>query len=411
MPTEDPLVEWSYGTRRQVLANCHAAYHRNPIAKRAIDLTRHFAVGKGFTLACRNQDVQRVLDDFRSNPENAIQENEKTFLQDLGIDGELFIRKFSGGGQPGVIVPLRPWDILEIETEPGFFRRALRYHLQYGDPLTGEQVDEWIPADEILHVAINRHSYELRGRPDLFVILPWLRAYKEWIENRARQNKWRNALLWKVTIKGASPGMVAKKVTQYRQPPPDGSIIVSSDKEQWEALANPAGANDVSEDGRQIRMMSAIGVGLAEYMLGDGENANLATATAQELPALWKFTDAQQIMAEQVWTPIFRWVIEEAVRAGALDEGVEVQDADGEPIRGEAGRPEIIPALEAFSVEYPDLRAGDPKTLAEALAIAAQHGWVSAETAAGEMGYDYPKERKRIKRERDAGGEVKQEER
>lgn len=409
MPTDDPLAEWGIDTRKMVLTNCHAAFHRNPLAKQAVVLTRQFAVGKGFAITYRNQAVQAVIEAFLGNPENATDEYQKTFIQDLQVDGELFIRFFQGDDGQVVIVPLPPWHVVDIETEPGFFRRVQRYHLVYWDGQ--RQVDEWVLADEILHVAINRHSYELRGRPDLFVILPWLRAYKEWLENRARQNKWRNALLWDVTIAGASPGSVANAAARYRTPPPDGSIVVHSDKETWQAVTNPSSAGDVAEDGRQIKLMNAVGVGLPEYMLSDGENANLASATAQELPALWKFTDVQQIMAEQVWTPIFKRVVNAAVLAGVLPAEVPEEDSDGDPVReprepdpvtGEVveGPPRTLAAVDAFEVAYPELQAQDPKTLAEALQIATLNEWVSNETASTEMGFDYPVEQKKIERER-----------
>lgn len=404
IPTEDPLAEWDYTTRKAVLESSHAVYHRNPLAKRAVDLTRQFVVGKGHTAACANRDVQKVIDQFRDNPENAIHDYDRTFIQDLQVDGEIFIRFFKDNGQV-VIAPIPPWHIRAIRSERGFFRRVQAYNLYYtttdpNDPnAQAETVDEWIPAADMLHVAINKHSYELRGRPDLYVILPWLKAYKDWIEDRARQNKWRGTLLWWVKIAGAAPGMVAAKLAQWKKPPTSGSAYVSSDKEEVQPLTNNVAANDASEDGRQIRMMNVIGVGLAEYMLGDGENANLATASAQQLPALWKFTDGQELMAEQVWRPIYRRVILAAVEAGNLPAIVEQQDTDGDPLEDH----DPIPAEQAIEVQYYDLQAPDPKTLGEALGGMLGNRLVSEEgarsVAAPSVGLDPVKEAKRLKAE------------
>jgi hypothetical protein len=238
------------------------------------------------------------------------------------------------------------------------------------------------------------------------VILPWLRAYKEWMENRARQNMWRGALLWDVTISGATASSVAAAATRYAKPPTPGSVVVHSDREGWNALSNPVGASDVAEDGRQMKLMTAVGMGLPEYMLSDGQNANLASATAQQLPALWKFTDAQQTMAEQVWTPIYEWIVQMAIDAGRLEREVSVQDADGDDILGADDQSEMIDALDAITVKFPDLQEDDPKTLAEALAIATTSGWVSDEGAgdiiAATLGLDAAVERKRIEREKEA---------
>lgn len=407
MPVEDPLEEWDYGTRRDVLTNCHAAYHRNPIAKRAVDLTRQFAVGKGHSVTCQSQDVQAVIDEFRANEENNVYGYDRTFLQDLQVDGEIFVRFFESDDGQVVIVPIPPWWITEIRTAQGFFRRVEAYRLQYPETnvhdssAAAEYVDEWIPAADVLHVPINNHSYELRGRPDLYVVLPWLKAYKDWLEDRFRQNKWRGALLWWVKVAGASPNAVASKAAQWKTPPRPGSAYVSTDKEEVTALSNSVGAPDVAEDGRQIRIMAAAGLGIAEYMIGDGENANLATATAQQLPALWKFTDAQELLKEMVWTPIYRRVLRNAVAAGRLPAQVTVEDGDGDPVLDGNDAEQQIDTEKAFTVEYYELQADDPKTMAEALSLDIANELVSHETARGLRGYEHAVEQKRLRREED----------
>ena len=431
MPMDDPLAEWDYATRRKVLENCHAAYHRNPLAKRAVELTQQFAVGKGHTVTAQNKDVQAVLDEFRADPENNVFGYDRSFMRDIQIDGELFIRFFEEEASGKVvIVPLAPWNIQNIRTEPGFFRRVKSYNLHYtitnvnDNRAEIETIDLEIPPQEILHVAVNAHSYELRGRPTLFVILPWLYAYKDWLEDRYRQNKWRGALLWWVKVTGSLPGMIAQKLAQWKKPPTPGSAYVSSDKEEVSVLSNPIAANDASEDGRQIKLMSVVGMGLAEYMLGDGQNANMATATVQQLPSLAGFIDMQQLMQEQVWTPIYKRVIARAIASGRLPAEVEVQDSDGDPLHEKGEAPELpepdpetgmmgekpepqegpvkmIDTLCSFTVEYPELQSDDPKTVSEALTLDLSGGLVSKETARGVKGYDSAHEVKLIKQEQE----------
>jgi hypothetical protein len=78
----------------------------------------------------------------------------------------------------------------------------------------------------------------------------------------------------------------------------------------------------------------------------------------------------------------------------------------------ENGQPEMIEATQAILVRFPELQQEDPKTLAEALAIATSSEWVSNEGAgdiiASTLGLDPAIERKRIAREqeqnRDAAG-------
>lgn len=393
--TEDPLREWNWSTREYVLTNTHAAYQRNPIANRAVKYVASFVVGEGFRLTASHAGVERVLRDFIANPDNAVREYERQAVIDLLVDGELVLRFFAGddaaAGQV-VMVAQRPWELLWIETEPGFFRRPISYrfrrYISAGDA-SGAGVEtrlEDVPAAQILHVAINRHGYELRGRPELYAVLPWLRAYKEWLENRARQNHWRNSLLWHVRVKSSNAATIAAVAARYRKPPTPGSVAVTSDNEEIHAVTNPVGGADAGEDGRQIKLMSAVGMGIPEYFLADGENANMATSSSQELPALTTFADFQRIMVEQVWTPVFRQVIRAAVEAGTLPYLVPEQSLDGS-LTGA-----LIPAEEAFTLAYTSPTQPDMRTVADVLDMALRNGLVSRATAAAKLGFDWAAE-------------------
>lgn len=425
-PTEDPLREWSASTRRYVLESSHSAYARNPIANRACKYVSTFVVGEGFNLACKNLEVQDILNDFIESPDNDIRSYERQAPIDLMVDGELMLRLYRGTDDAlGTLaaVPQRPWECQWIKTERGFFRRRLEYRFlravsEGDDPTRPAQTEtEDVPADDILHVAINRHGYELRGRPELYAVLPWLRAYKEWLENRARQNFWRSAFLWMVRVKSASANTIASVAARWRRPPSPGSVAIESESVEVTPLANPVGAADVSEDGRQIKLMSAVGFGLPEYMLADGAYANLASSTSQQLPALLTFSDYQRTLVEELWSPLFKLVLQEAIAAGKLPEVVEECDADGDPIYDDgtavglptlAGTPvtpsgsggvRMIPTLEAFTVTYSPISDGNMEALAKALEIAAANGWVDGETATNELGFDYGIVQKRLKRQ------------
>ena len=405
-PTADPLREWDWSTRREVLARCHLAHERNPLAHTAVSLTTRFTVGEGLTVNYYNDRVEEILEDFRAAPDNAVQQYEKSFLDDLQVDGELFIRFADLDGRT-VIAPIPPWEVDWIKTEPGFHKRTLAFHQsgQQSDGTPGNlsYVDRELPADEVLHVAINQHSYETRGRPELFRILPWLKAYKDWLEGRARQNHWRGSLLYHVQLQNATGAQVSAKRAQYRQPPPPGSLVITNDKEAWNVLESKVGAADVAEDGRQMKLMVAVGAELPEYMLSDGANANLASSKSQQLPALRKFVDFQDIVVGQVWRPIYDRVLQNAIEAGLLPDRVVEMDSDGDIVYEDDGlTPRMIDTLEAYDVAAPELESDDPNTLAQALQIAVNAEWVSNETASGRMGFDYNAEKKKIEREAEA---------
>lgn len=434
--TEDPLLEWDAGTRERVLSNCHAAYNRNPLANAAVNFTTDFVIGTGFNLTCKNPEVEAVLKAFMDNPENAIRKYERQAVNDLQVDGELFVA-FEGKGEDTIMYPLRPHECVDIKTDLGFFRRKISYHfrryLREGDDPSGktETSDEDIPADKIHFVAINDHAYELRGRPELYRILPWLKADKEWLENRAMQNKWRNALLWWVSVMNATPAAISNVVQRWRRPPAPGSAYVSSANETVTALSNPVGGADAGHDGRAIRLMVIIGMRMPEYFFGDGSMTNLATATRQELPALTKFESFQQILIEQLWIPVFKRVLEGAGLADKLpefdsdgkavyepEEDEPAEEMPSEPIptipelqkkavNGATPKPmmsppktqKMLPLCDCFEVTYKPVATQDLAALANMLNVAVTNKWASNQTAAEKLGFDPTIEKARMESE------------
>lgn len=403
--TEDPLMEWDWATRERVLSNCHAAFARNPLAYAGVQLTSYFVIGDGFNLSTKNKEVERVLNAFIEHPENAIREYEQQAMTDLQVDGELLLR-IKAENNEVIVAPQRPWELEYIDTDPGFFRRInffrFNYSISRGDnPADGGQSkEEDVPADEMLFVAINRHAYELRGRPDLYRLLPWLRADTEWLSDRARQSKWRNALLWVVNVANATSSIIAAVAARWRKPPSPGSVAVESANVTVTAATNSSGAADAGNDGRAIRLMNVIGFLMAEYMFGDGQNANLATATKQELPALTKFEAYQQILIQRLWMPLFKRVIQNAVDAGKLAEELDEQDDDGETMPTDKPAPagmeavgdntpsKRVLAVDAFGVTYEPVTQQDIQSLTNALNTQKQNGWIDDVTAMEKLGND-----------------------
>jgi hypothetical protein len=398
-----PLAEMDFSTRVGLLEQSHLAWERNPLANTAVTLTRQFAVQNGMRRKYHNTDIEQIIEDFCTDPENNIKALEKELFDTLFVDGELFIRFHEGDGANGakgemVITSVPAWGIRAIEHELGFIKRVTEYLPSYSETTgvgTGGSlsITEPIPAKEILHVAINKLAYEQRGRPELLRLLPYLGGYKEWLENRGRQNAFRGTVVYDVTLNNATGSQVAAKRTQYGQPPQGVVLAVHNQNETWQVLESKIGAADAAEDGRAMKLMIAAGARLPEYMLSDGSNANLASATAQQLPALRTFADWQDIMVEQLWTPVFERLLLAAEYE--LDDEIDVHDEEGKP----TGKK--IAVREAFEVKYAEMEATDPKALAEALTLAVNAGWMSNETAANLLPFDidYNAEQRKIEEE------------
>jgi hypothetical protein len=404
LSTSDPLTEWTYDERVNVLERCHLEWERNPDANAAVTYNRLFSVGGGMQITYRNNEVKEAIEAFRNNPENAFGELEKTLIDTIQVQGELFMRFHGEGDAESIIMtPLPAWGIKRIKHERGFIRRVIHYEYQISeDDGTGvaEVINDNIPAAEVIHVAINRLSHELRGRPELYKVLVWLQAHKEWLEDRARQNHYRGSILYDVTLTNANGAQVAAKLAQYKKPPAgQAAIVVHNDKETWLKLDDAVNAAGAAEDGREMRLKVATGMRLPEYFLADGSNANLASATAQAVPAIYSFADWQDIARDRIFKPVFLKVLE--LTGVDLDKEVPVHDTEtGEEIPGET-----VKIRDAFDIKYRSLDDSEPASVMQALSVATDKEWMSDETAAGLMPYDvdYKKELEKIaaKRERE----------
>lgn len=397
--SEDPLMEWNAETRKRVLEACHAAYNRNPTAKRGVRYMANFAIGDGFDLTCYNDKVREWLEAFIDNRDNRIREYERQAACDLLVDGELILRYSVNEGQT-VVSPQRPWELESIKTELGNFRRVEEYcfqlHQTQGDS-RGETAskEEEVPADEILFVAINNHAYELRGRSELFPILPWLKAHKDWLENRARINYIKSLIAWIVRVRAINSAQIASVVARWKTPPKPGTVAIEHADTEVEAIAPAVGAGDAADDGRQLLLEVARGFGLPEYFMSDGQNANLASSTNQQLPALTTFADYQRTLIEELWRPLFRQVLQNAVTAGKLPDKVQKMNALDEPDEDEGE----IDILKAFEVKYHKLGGEGELTLTQALQIQHNQGWVDTQTAQEKLGYDHDIISKRLDEE------------
>jgi hypothetical protein len=142
-------------------------------------------------------------------------------------------------------------------------------------------------------------------------------------------------------------------------------VIIHNKAEQWSAVEPNINANDASEDGRQIKLMVAVGATLPEHYLADGDNGNRATASEMSLPTLLKFKRRQRVIKYMLRCILDR-VIAEARKAGRLGPDIDT----------------------SYEITFPEIDSGEHHTLAQgmswlvpALQTARQQRWISDETA------------------------------
>lgn len=273
------------------------AWRKNPLARRIIGLTTSYVVGDGITLTSEYGPLKRYLAAWWNDPQNLLDLRLGPWCDELARAGELFVvLHFNPADGISYVRLVAAGAIDRIIWRPGDYEAELEYHetVGQGDPdyerggrlwcsPLAPEVDEPLADGRyrpvMLHFAVNRPAGCTRGEGDLAPILPWLRQYAQWLEDRVRLNAAVRSFLWVVKV---PKGEVETRSAELRRPPKSGTVVViDRENEEWSAVAPTLHASDAAADGRAIRWMVAAGgpgTGLTDF--GEAETSNLATATA-----------------------------------------------------------------------------------------------------------------------------------
>ncbi len=277
------------------------AWRKNPLAFRIVGLTTDYVVGNGIQISSPVGYVDKFISDFWTHRQNQMAMRIYTWCDELARAGELFIVLFTNPADGMTYVRTIPAiKIDKIDANEDDLERELKYHeLRNDDPIAGKWWSSWesgkddLETPVMLHYAVNKAVGCLRGQGDLVTILPWLRRYKEWLEDRVRVNRYKNAFLWHVKLDGAGPGDIEAKQAQYAKPPSPGSVIVTDETEEWTPVQPSIKAEEVADDGKALRLMVAAGAGVPLHFLGEGETATRATAREMVGPTVRHYEHRQ----------------------------------------------------------------------------------------------------------------------
>jgi hypothetical protein len=277
------------------------AWRKNPLAFRIVALTTDYVVGTGIKISSPVKYVDQFVSRFWEHRQNGMAMRIYSWCDELTRSGELFVVLFTNVVDGMTYVRTLPAvKINEVETDPDDLEKELRFHeLRHDDPLRGKWWSGWERAKDdlsepvVLHYAVNKAVGCVRGRGDLAPILSWLRRYREWLEDRVRVNRHKNAFLWHVKLTGAQAGDIQQKQAQYAKPPSPGSVIVTDETEEWSPVQPKIEAEDVKDDGKALRLMVASGAGIPLHYLAEGESATRATAREMVGPTVRHYEHRQ----------------------------------------------------------------------------------------------------------------------
>jgi hypothetical protein len=350
--------EFSREGLRKICQLSRYMYLKNPLINRAVNVQAHYVWAQGVTLKAIDEGVNKVVQAFlddRANQTELTSHQARTLKEvELQVLGNLFFVFFVSAADGAVKVRTIPADeVVEILTnpedakEPWFYKRTwtersldggtrqrTAYYPDWRKPASvsfqpsnGEVLD--FP---VYHVKVGGLSDMRFGVPETYQALDWAKAYKEFLEDRATIARALSRFAWRLTTPGGKQGVAAARTklattlgtsTSETNPPPTvGAAFVASQNGAALDPIRTAGATINPEEGRHFLLMVCAAFGLPETFFGDVSVGTLATATSLDRPTELKMLDRRTLWAD-VLKDILQFVIDRAVAAGALAEGVD----------------------------------------------------------------------------------------
>ena len=332
-------------------------YYNDPIASHSVTLHNAYTFGRGASFRAQDPDVQSWLERFWTDSRNRASltraQAQWALNSDRQLDGEIFFIFYVSTITGRVTVrTLDPAEIDKIVTAPGdphmpvYFKRVYRpqiFNWERGEYESGAQVTEYIPDwrnagphpsavrwpanTEIYCMHLCTNPLGGRGLTHLATGLPWIKALKGFMEDRATLTLALATFAFKQKIRGNRTALQRViqqwgnfEMTERYGLGGEGSerrkgaqTWIENEASTLEQLKTDSGASNAYLDMRMLKQMAGIGSGgIFEHYLGTPE-ANLATATSMELPMLKMFEFEQQLW-EDALGDILSFVVQQGLR-------------------------------------------------------------------------------------------------
>ncbi len=325
-----PLAERTFAERREMQQQALEAWRVNPLARRLVELTSQYVVGGGITFACDHPATARFLQEVWQHPLNRLAARCSEWCDELTRSGNLFVLLSTDAGGMSYFRAVPASQIDEIRARENDIEQPLAFVPRPGldgrdPPVPWQAYDPQADAPDpnggfppvMLHYAINRPVGCAWGESDLAPLLRWLSRYANWLEDRARLNRFRTAFLYLVRARFGGEGeRLARQQRLNAQPPAPGSILVADESEAWEVISPRLEADDANTDGLALKKMIAAGAGVPLHFLAEPEASTRTTAEAAGGPTYRRF---EQRQAHFLW--LLGDLMRAAVRRRALAQG------------------------------------------------------------------------------------------
>ena len=377
MPYGKSFAEMSSMDKAKVYARSVKYYLNDPLVGRNVDMLTDYAIGSGIPIPqTDNPKLQQLFSEFWNDPENkavlTTPEAQREKDRDLQMGGDLFWTAFVNPSTGHVkLSDIASGEVRDIITDPDNRRKHLYYKRVFTPTrydFKEDQLDSSLPGQAqityyrtarhpiereqkpgkapfgppeeklseglVFHIALNRVGESKFGFPLTMRILTWVQAYNEFMKARVSLVQAAAMFAWRRKVKG-NPAEVRKVLQNFanRQfsaagqtqdgtspvPPPVqyGSVLSTNQNVDWDQVKTDTGGANATADGRMIKGQVGAGYGFPLHYQGDIGGANLATATAMELPVL-KMVESHQMVWFTAMRDLHDFIIEQAILKGTL---------------------------------------------------------------------------------------------
>jgi hypothetical protein len=383
---------------------------KNPLIRRAILTQTQYVFGQGIQIEAEHEEVNEVVQDFLEDQKNRDELTQQQALMqketELQMFGNLFFVFFTDPSTGRVRVRTIPMDqIVDVMVDNEDFKTVQYYKRVFfkGNEQKIKYYPDWTnedPLDEIegypvekdtpiYHLAVNKLSDQKFGTSEIYGVMDWAKAYKNFLEDWATIVNAYSRFAWKVKTKGGQKSV--NKVQKGLQ----SSYSTGLHKENNPAAAagstwiegqgvsmepfKASGPSTKAGDGNKMVHMISAGTGIFyHYLMGDPSTGNLATAKAMERPMEIMFKDRQTLWKSALGK-IFQYVIDESVKApkGKLG-GAVIRNYYGDKVvelakdtTSEDPEKRGKPMSKTVHITFPDLLEKDVTSRVEAIVSAA----------------------------------------
>ncbi|GAA4626632.1 hypothetical protein GCM10023196_035650 [Actinoallomurus vinaceus] len=347
------------------------AYRANPMARAIIDTFVSFCVGdSGVSYQVTNPAVRQVVDQFWTDPKNALKDRQDLMLRSHLLLGESLLEMLTGPISGVVrLSPIEPGRISEVQLRGGNAWWPIGVSLDRpaggdgGRELSVVEVNDFTGLREgqaQFWASFKTLDTDVRGYSFLGPILDQLDSYDTVLSNLIDRTALARYMVWDVTVEGGQDE-VDKFVAGRRGThiPPSGSVEVHNAAVKWEPKTVSTGAFEDTTAAQSVLTQIAAGSGLTKHWLAEPEGANRATSMTMAEPVRRRVGGVQNLWLGYQ-AELTRYQVDQAVRARRIPAMVEATDP-------RTGQTYEIPASQTVTLTGPEIAAADAQITAQVL--------------------------------------------